>query len=130
MSFCVCSVSASDAGLMTAPGFSQEDFPQTRAAGRGWVPPSWGEVALLQLGERPQRIPATHRHCLHAQSCARQATHTNTHAHTLKVVTWRELSNHRMPPHLRANLGPEQTKKTKRSLIRTILLALLPWNGI
>lgn len=34
-----------------------------------------------------------------------------------------------MPPHLRPDLGPKQTRKTKRALIQTILLALLPWNG-
>lgn len=57
-------------------------------------------------------------------------THTNTHAHThLKVGTWKELSDHRMPPHLRPDLGPKQTRKTKRALIQMILLALLPWNG-
>ena len=56
-------------------------------------------------------------------------THTNTRARThLKLGTWKELSDHRMPPHLRPDLGPKQTKKTKRALIQTILLALLPWN--
>lgn len=51
--------------------------------------------------------------------------HTNTRAHT----PWKELSDHRMPPHLRPDLGPKQTKKTERALIQTMLLALLPWNG-
>lgn len=40
-----------------------------------------------------------------------------------------ELSDQRVPPHLRPHLGPKQTKKTKRALIQTILLAKIPWNG-
>lgn len=75
----------------------------------------------------PLPLFALHEPC-QASSGENAHKHTRLHTH-LKPRTWRELSDHRMPPHLRPDLGPKQTKKTKRALIQTILLALLPWNG-
>lgn len=76
--------------LTTASGLSQEEFPLARAAGRARATGCslTGQMAPLQLGERPPRIPATHCHCLHFPSPAKRAavkTHTNTHdcTHTL-----------------------------------------------
>lgn len=102
--------------------------------------PSQGDWVLPRRanGSSPAGREATEDPChplplfaLPLSSAKRAAvkTHTHTHTHTLKRGTWKELSHPRMPPHLRPDLGPKQTKKTKRALIQTILLAVLLWNG-
>lgn len=114
--------------LTTASGLSQEEFPLERAAGQARAT---GCSLTGQNGSTPAGQEATEDPChplpLFALPELCQASSGKTHTHThLKLGTWKELFNHRMPPHLRPNLGPTQTKKTKHALIQTILLAMLP----
>lgn len=137
---CVCEASASDVSVIVSAYDGVRPQPRGVPTGES-SGPSQGDWVLPHRanGSPPAGREATEDPChplpLFALSEVCQAssgkTHTNTHerAHTLKPGTWKELSDHRMPPHLRPDLGPKQTKKTKRALIQTILLALLPWNG-
>lgn len=100
--------------LAMASGLSQEDFPLARAAGRDWVFPRRAGMAPLQLGQRPPRIPAIQRHCLHSQRGAKRVavkcdqTHTPTHTPS-SGGTWKEWSDHRTPSNPRPHLGPKRT---------------------
>lgn len=85
-----------------------------------WARGHWGSLPPIATVCTPWALPSGQRQNAHK--------HTRVHTH-LELGTWKELSDHRMPPHLRPDLGPKQTRKTKRALIQTILLALLPWNG-
>lgn len=123
------SASASDVSVIVSAYDDIRPQPRGLPTGEGCV-----RVTGCSLTGQNGSPPAGHPLPLFALPEVCQAsgskTHTNTHAHThLKVGTWKELSDHRMPPHLRPDLGPKQTRKTKRALIQTILLALLPWNG-
>lgn len=121
--------------LTTASCLSQEDFPLA-TTGR-----SHSGQKKIKNGSPPAGREATEDPChpssLFAllepcQASGSSAAHTNTHAHAhlLNLATWKELWDRTTPPHLRPNLGLKQTKKTKRALIRTILLAALLGNGI
>lgn len=127
---CVCEASASDVSVIVSAydgirpqprgvptgessGLSQGDWVLPRRA--NGFPPAGREATEdpchpLPLFALPELCQAssgkTHT------NTARARTHTLTHTH-LELVTWKELSDHRMPPHLRPDLGPKQTKKNK-----------------
>lgn len=140
--FCVCSAPASDVSVIVSAYNGVRPQPRGLPTGEScrprqgdWVLPRRAKKWLSSSwarGHRGSLLPISTVCTPRALPSERQKKKKNAraHAHThLKVATWKELSDHRMPPHLRPDLGPKQTKKTKRALIQTILLALLPWNG-
>lgn len=126
VTLCVCEASASDASVIVGGGRQRRAsakrssrWQEQRATpgrlgapSRGkWLSSSWAR------GHRGS-LPPIATVCTPRPVPSQQRTHTHTQVHThLKLWHERELSDHRIPPHLRPDLGQKQTKKTKRALI-------------
>lgn len=84
-----------------------------------WVLPRQGKNGSPPAGREATEDPR-HPSPLFALPEACQAS-SGTPTHTFKTVAAeRNYTDHRMPPHLRPDLGPKQTRKTKRTVIQTI----------